>query len=224
MSGFLILSDSIIDSMPCMKNKMQLFFRSIFFKIAKEAGLDIYVGRGRKREIDRKKVQDLFKVYTNRNLERILKKKPFIFAVSRHPFQRLVSAFLDFKERPSTRMAKGSFTSFLTSSVLKNNPSCIGGGCVGITNHHWRPIDTSCSFCVLNFTVLSSMETFAEDFTRISSRFGIPTVPEAKRVRGGSKIEELTSEFFADVPEHVKEKLKRIYRLDLAMFGYEANI
>ena len=104
-----------------MKNIMQLFSRSIFFKIAKEAGLDIYVGRGRKREIDRKKVQDLFKVYTNRNLERILKKKPFIFAVSRHPFQRLVSAFLNFKERPSTRMAKGSFTSFLTSSVLKNN-------------------------------------------------------------------------------------------------------
>ena len=68
------------------------------------------------------------------------------------------------------------------------------------------------------------METFAEDFTRISSRFGIPTVPKAKRVRGGSRIEELTSEFFADVPEYVKEKLKRIYRLDLAMFGYEANI
>ena len=186
--------------------------------------MDIYVGRGRKREIDRKKVQDLFKVYTNRNLEKILKKKPFIFAVSRHPFQRLVSAFLDFKERPTTRMAKGTFTSFLTSSVLKNNPSCIGGGCVGITNHHWRPIDTSCSFCALNFTVLSSMETFAEDFTRISSRFGIPTVPKAKRVRGGSRIEELTSEFFADVPEYVKEKLKRIYRLDLAMFGYESNI
>ena len=198
--------------------------RSIFFKIAKEAGLDIYVGRGGKKEIDRKKVQDHFKVYTRKNMERILEKKPFIFAVSRHPFQRLVSAFLDFKERPTTRMAKGTFTDFLTSSVLKNNPSCMGGGCVGITNHHWRPIDTSCSFCAINFTVLSSMETFAEDFALISSKYGIPSHPEAKRVRGGSKIEELTAKYFADVPTHVKEKLKRLYRLDLAMFGYEANI
>ena len=187
--------------------------------------MDIYVRRGKKREIDRKKVQDHFKVYTKKNLERILKKKPFIFAVSRHPFQRLVSAFLDFKERSTTKMAKGSFTQFLTSSVLKKNPSCTGGGCVGITNHHWRPIDLSCSFCALNFTVLSSMETFAEDFVRISSRFGVATaVPQAKRVRGGSKIQEITSELFADVPEQLKEKLKRIYRLDLAMFGYEANI
>ena len=75
--------------------------------------MDIYVRRGKKREIDRKKVQDHFKVYTRKNMERILKKKPFIFAVSRHPFQRLVSAFLDFKERPTTWMAKGTFIAYI---------------------------------------------------------------------------------------------------------------
>ena len=61
-------------------------------------------------------------------------------------------------------------------------------------------------------------------FSRLTFQVRRRTCLEAKRVRGGSKIEELTAKYFADVPTHVKEKLKRLYRLDLAMFGYEANI
>ena len=201
------------------------YIRTIFFPLAEAAGLDIYTRfDGRTPEIDRSKVQKHFQVSSRRHLGQILEKQPLVFAVARHPFHRLVSAFLDFRTRKSTTMAKGSFTNFLRASVLKDIRSCTGGGCAGLNNHHWRPLDSCCSFCVLNYTVLSTMETFGQDYARISARFGVKGKVEARRVRGGGRIGELTRQLFATVPQEVKDRLKILYKMDLQMFGYEANI
>ena len=165
------------------------------------------------------------------NLAEVLEKKPFTFAVVRHPFQRLVSAYLDFKtrsrnsENEAGKLATGSFTQFLRNSVLKNNYSCSHGGCASVNNHHWRSMDKSCSFCAINYTVISTMDTFAEDYARISERLGLTRVKaERSNVHGGSKIEKLTAEHFKEVPEGVKQKLREIYEFDLKLFGYQDNI
>ena len=161
----------------------------------------------------------------------VLERHPFTFAVVRHPFQRLVSAYLDFKtrsrnsENKAGQLATGSFSQFLRNSVLKNNYSCTNGGCASVNTHHWRSMDVSCSFCAVNYTVISTMDTFSEDYARISAKLGLGEV-KAKRsnVHGGSKIEQLTAEHFKEVPKDIKQKLRKIYEYDLKLFGYQDNI
>ena len=76
---------------------------------------------------------------------------------------------------------------------------------------HWRSMDKSCSFCAINYTVISTMDTFAEDYAHISERLGLTRVKaERSNVHGGSKIEKLTTEHFKEVPEGVKQKLREI--------------
>ena len=165
------------------------------------------------------------------DMTEVLDRHPFTFAVVRHPFQRLVSAYLDFKMRSRNtkneagKLATGSFTQFLRNSVLKNNYSCSHGGCASVNNHHWRSMDMSCSFCAVNYTVISTMDTFGEDYARISAKLGLGKVKaERSNVHGGSKIEKLTAEHFEEVPESIKVKLREIYEYDLKLFGYQDNI
>ena len=165
------------------------------------------------------------------DLTEVLDKHPFTFAVVRHPWQRLVSAYLDFKTRSRNpgnaagKLATGSFSQFLRHSVLKNNYSCTDGGCASVNNHHWRSMDVSCSFCAVNYTVISTMETFGEDYARVSAKLGLEKVKaERSNVHGGSKIEQLTAEHFKEVPEDIKQKLRKIYEYDLKLFGYQDNI
>ena len=69
------------------------------------------------------------------------------------------------------------------------------------------------------------MDTFAEDYARISARLGLTRVKaERSNVHNGSKIEKLTAEHFKEVPEGVKQKLREIYEYDLKLFGYQDNI
>ena len=119
--------------------------------------------------------------FNSRNMERVLAKKPFIFSVSRHPYERLVSAFTDFRTKPNTSKNKvrGSFESFLKDKVLKEADLCSGGVSCRV-NPHWDSLDNLCSYCALNYTVLSSMDTFSEDFTHITARLGL--TPQAKYV------------------------------------------
>ena len=165
------------------------------------------------------------------DMTEVLERHPFTFAVVRHPFQRLVSAYLDFKTRSvnsaneAGKLATGSFTQFLRNSVLKNNYSCTHGGCASVNNHHWRSMDVTCSFCAINYTVISTMDTFAEDYARISAKLGLQKVKaERSNVHGGSKIEKLTAEHFKEVPENIKQKLRKIYEYDLKLFGFIDNI
>ena len=116
----------------------------------------------------------MFRLHSG-NVAAVLARKPFLFAVSRHPYERLVSVFTDFSQKTGVNEKKwrvrGSFEKFLEEQVLKQAESCDGDSCD--VNPHWDSMDNMCSFCVLNYTVLSSMETFAEDFSHITARLGL---------------------------------------------------
>ena len=116
----------------------------------------------------------MFRLHTG-NVAEVLARKPFLFAVSRHPYERLVSVFTDFSQKTGVNQEKwrvrGSFEQFLENQVLKQAESCDGVSCE--VNPHWDSMDKMCSFCALNYTVLSSMDTFAEDFSHITARLGL---------------------------------------------------
>ena len=87
------------------------------------------------------------------DLTEVLEKHPFTFAVVRHPWQRLVSAYLDFKtrsrnpENKAGKLARGSFSGFLRDSVLKNNYSCTNGGCASVSEDDFIDLTDMTQVC-----------------------------------------------------------------------------
>ena len=154
-----------------------------------------------------------------------LARQPFTYLVARHPYQRLVSAFLDFttrlanKHRPMVKVAMAGFPAFLRAAVLGGDTSCSDSWCVSPNNPHWRPIEAFCLPCAINYTVISSMETFEEDFTRIAARLGVEVAVRAEHVHGGAGIEQLTREHLEGLPQEVRAGLEERYEHDLQMFG-----
>ena len=180
------------------------------------------------------------------NFKAVLARQPFVFAVTRHPYERLVSAYVDFKADPlnfakwgreaicqgqeagcdcglnASKCQLGSFVEFLTNVVLREARDCEGVGCIGRMNVHWTPMDNHCSFCALNYSLLSSMDTFSQEHERVASILGVKVQQGKKRehVHTGAKITMMTRHMFSNVSKHILESINRVYRYDLEMFGY----
>jgi len=170
-----------------------------------------------------------FRILDASMIDEIRSQQPFVYAVVRHPYERLVSSYLDFGEMTGGHnggIAEGTFSQFLTDTVLKEAQACMKDpSCPGM-NHHWRPLDSLCSFCALNYTWIAKMETFSRDQKWISGRMGVELEREAPshHSHAGQAIRELTGRYFAQVSHRVKKKLAMIYKHDFLMFGYNPFI
>ena len=77
-------------------------------KIARMYGRGNY-GRLGKLHSDRERVKKML-AFNDGNKEQILARKPLIFSVVRHPYERLVSAYADFTDKPrSEHEFQGTF-------------------------------------------------------------------------------------------------------------------
>jgi len=158
---------------------------------------------------------------------KVEEREPISLIVARHPFERLMSAFLD-------KVHGRTFLDFLQNTVIPESemPNCtpkiIGSSCVSM-NIHWRPIHSLCHPCNVNFSVISKMETFSEDRWRVHEMLGLDHLNQGEKrmawnVSGGSKTTNLTSVEFRKVPVEVKNKLRSIYQLDFQLFDYDPNL
>ena len=165
-----------------------------------------------------------FKVKDINTLEHILKANPVSFANVRHPFERLASAFLDTDNGELNRLVKrnNGFEKFIIDYVLAPAESSQDMKRLFELNHHWRPFNSHCSFCNINYTIISKTETFAEDKTRIMDILGLQTKITEKRrnSHSGNRIEKLTQEIFRNVSVDVKLALLELYKFDFEMFKY----
>ena len=149
-------------------------------KIARMYGRGNY-GRLGKQHSDRERVKKMLS-FNDGNKDQILARTPLIFAVVRHPYERLVSAYADFTDKPrSKHELKGTFQvglnisllqlpllqDFLKEQVLGKTADCNVTEYCRI-NPHWNSLNNLCSFCSLNFTGISKMETFDEDYLHMS--------------------------------------------------------
>ena len=140
-------------------------------------------GRLGKGHSDRERVKKMLS-FNEGNKEQILARNPLIFSVVRHPYERLVSAYVDFSDKPkSANELHGTFQvelkrycwktlflspqDFLTEQVLGKTGGCSANAYCRI-NPHWNSQNNLCSFCALNYTGISKMETFSEDFVQMS--------------------------------------------------------
>ena len=166
-----------------------------------------------------------FKISNIQTFNNILKAQPVSFAVVRHPFSRLVSAYQDKGvggEYPELR--NKTFAQFL-NLVIQQADSCASTNTWDKMDLHWRPYDKICSFCQVNYTVIAKLETFDQDREMIlgmvgvhGERGGLEQVPG---VDLDIKACRVTRQHFRGVSLKIKDKLTKIYHLDLKMFGYD---
>ena len=104
----------------------------------------------------------------------------------------------------------------------------IKGGINDNFNIHWEPYISSCNYCSFKYTVISKMETLEEDRKVILKMVSAENmVSECTKIHNkgvGKNIEEVTKELFSELTREEGKALGDIYKYDLEMFGYDADM
>ena len=127
-----------------------------------------------------------FQIGNNLTFQSIQNNQPIVFVVVRHPFTRLVSAYQDkIVDKGYPQLKNKTFAEFL-HFVIEQSASCYSARSCDKMDLHWRPYDQICSFCQVNYTVISKLEIFDADRDMILGMVGI----EGERVQlhGGSAL------------------------------------
>ena len=136
-----------------------------------------------------------FKVKDMDMLNRILEGNPVSFTNVRHPFERLVSGYLDAVPGGKFKEFKGqTFEQFVKETVLKEANISESKKLFLEMNEHWRPSNAYCAFCNIHYRAISKTETFNEDKIRILEILGLKAENKMQRMHahGGNKIKTLT--------------------------------
>ena len=134
------------------------------------------------KELDKSKglrsyLQHQVNVKNMKELKLILRKNPFAFTNVRHPYERLVSAYVDVVVKVNhhnwyPEMKNQPFDTFVKEVVLKEAEESPNDKLYSKMNIHWRPFNSLCSFCNVRYNVISKMETFEEDKRHILEMLG----------------------------------------------------
>eukprot|EP00092_Neocalanus_flemingeri_P057252 GFUD01067984.1.p1 GENE.GFUD01067984.1~~GFUD01067984.1.p1 ORF type:complete len:291 (-),score=38.02 GFUD01067984.1:102-974(-) len=187
-----------------------------FMKLADELG----VPYRQNKEHERTDFQKYFQIKNMETFNRILEGDPVSFTNVRHPFERLVSAYYN-----QVQSSGKTFDQFV-QSVLRTANTTQNKQTYFEMNQHWRPYNTYCAFCNINYKVISKSETFKEDKKEIMHMLGLEDEDEEKRMnkQPGNTTESKTRELFRNLTEEVKIALVDLYKYDFAMFDYDPEL
>ena len=168
-------------------------------------------------------LQEHFKVKDRNMLNKIIEGDPLSFTNVRHPFERLVSGYLD-----KAHKGEGNTFELFVGKVLRQwsqahaSKDTVNYAAI---NMHWRPYHTHCSFCNVPYKVISKTETFDEDKRRILGMLGVEEDEGGvrKNVHGGDNITDQTREYFKNITQQVKTDLLELYKYEFAMFHYDTD-
>ena len=174
----------------------------------------------------RRKFMRYFRIKDSETLQKILNKNPFSFNNVRHPFERIASAYLDRDNRALAHIKRTNFEKFLKDYVLKPANSSLDKKTFSQMNPHFRPYNSFCAFCNINYTILSRTETYDQDKVRIMAALGIKMTDNQERLNshGGDSAHNLTVELFSKVSKEIKTALLDLYKYDFQMFNYDKNM
>ena len=165
------------------------------------------------------------------------------FSFVRHPFQRLVSAYIDkvLNWRGEYMKYIGykdwfendhSFPSFVENVVLHEykKDSCYQSynkPCLNI-DKHWMPFNSRCFYCDISYNVIGKLETFRDDVNYISLKQNltnlIPLLPD--HPSSGTKMHtsvNKTKQYFAQLNKIQIQQLCEMFQIDFELFGYASQ-
>ena len=163
-------------------------------------------------------------------LNKILEGDPVSFANVRHPFERLVSAYIDkVQGQTQGKVQNKSWENFLKivlKEVKKSPDKKKRKEMEKNIYRHTRPYNNHCSFCILKYKVISKMETFDEDRNQILDMVGLEGKKEDEKlnVHGGDKTSDLTRKYFKNISQKLKKKLLDLYKHEFALFAYQTDL
>ena len=153
--------------------------------------------------------------------------------VVRHPLERLISAYLakiyeekvDYPKAPyqaevlpfvkkHRKNAKNTDITFEEFMLFVTNSS------KGRNNEHWKPYDSLCHPCDMQYDIIGKLETIEEDSERFLRMIGAPEqlhYPYRKK-RVQTPVYE---SYKKNVTSEIKIGLLKYYGVDFDMFGYE---
>ncbi|XP_069982069.1 carbohydrate sulfotransferase 11 isoform X2 [Penaeus vannamei] len=157
--------------------------------------------------------------------------------VVRHPFERLLSAYLDKFVDPGSSFYKKSFALPIMQKY-RGKDSHVSETGDGLTfgefvkyvtslkqyrhfDEHWKPAAELCYPCAVRYDVIVKYDTLAEDAERFLRLIGAPAdlhFPTTNPRNTSSQLKR----YFADIPRKQQEELFRIYQRDFKIFEYEA--
>ena len=194
----------------------------IFQKLSAKLGVPKF-----KTEGQRGKFLKHFKIKDKNMLNRILEGNPVSFTNVRHPFERLVSGYLDAVPGGKFKELKGqTFEKFVKETVLKEANISESKKLFLEMNEHWRPSNAYCAFCNIQNRAISKTETFYEDKIRIMEILGLKAEKKMQRMHahGGNKIQTLTKDYFRNITKNLRTALVDLYKHDFAMFNYDPDL
>ena len=159
-------------------------------------------------------------------LSKIMESNPISFTNVRHPFERLVSGYLDAVPGGKFKAFRGqTFDQFVKDTVLKEANASRSKKTYFQMNEHWRPANAYCGFCNIHYRVISKTETFNEDKERILDMVGIKQDKKNQRLHthGGDKIKIITRNYMKNMSKDLRIALVDLYRHDFAMFDYDSE-
>jgi len=141
--------------------------------------------------------------------------------ISRHPMDRLYSAFRDKILRRSILVHningkghKPTFSKFLTFLAMSKPTSY---------NRHWKPNWVLCNPCMYNYDYILKMETFDRDSGSLLRAIGAGDIAEVNHLNGRGKSVRKEPNYeglLKNVQPHILEKILNIFYLDFVLFGY----
>ena len=157
-------------------------------------------------------------------LSKIMESNPISFTNVRHPFERLVSGYLDAVPGGKFKAFRGqTFDQFVKDTVLREANASRSKKTYFQMNEHWRPANAYCGFCNIHYRVISKTETFNEDKERILDMVGIKQDKKNQRLHthGGDKIKTITRNYMKNMSRDLRIAVVDLYRHDFAMFDYD---
>ncbi|XP_008102590.1 carbohydrate sulfotransferase 8 [Anolis carolinensis] len=156
---------------------------------------------------------------------------------SRHPLERLVSAYRDkflhsepyysitvaneikvFSRKDINSTNKITFQEFVNYLVTRNQSDM---------DIHWKPMFLLCDPCNIHYDILGKLETLAEDVDHVLRRIGAPEslhYPNGKMNSSEKRTSKaITSAYIKQLSFEQMQKVKQVYQKDFSLFNYSCN-
>ncbi|XP_068221663.1 carbohydrate sulfotransferase 11-like isoform X2 [Palaemon carinicauda] len=159
----------------------------------------------------------------------------------RHPFSRLVSAYMDKFANGSLRAPTKlkmkmyrpvltlmgrpiihnlrvavPFSIFLRAIIEENKRGTVGMG------RHWRPYSSNCRPCRIPYDYIVKLETFEDDLRYIVLKLGIEEINvSTQRNKASKKTSPIYESYFRDIPDDIIARVYSIYKQDFYLFDYD---
>lgn len=189
------------------------------------------------------RLRDYYPKMSSSKMKKTLKKS-YKFMVTRHPFERILSAFRDKLENYERDLMfrNGYYNTMYGKYIVKvyrddsdvtlsnrteptwqefvkyliNTPS-------SKFDEHWKPIYSLCSPCVIKYNVIAKMETFSEDTQFIINQLGLEDRLHVEWIHKTSdtRTSDIATAYFSQLTLAQIDQLFEKYRLDFELFGYD---